>query len=152
VFVINEQEEFLMLSCPRKRSRKAAWETVSGALEAGETVLQGSLREVREELGSDVEVRPLGTVHAYTFHYDSEVRYMISVCYLMAYEAGRVQPGDDMLGSEFRWMPLGELQEVIDSVVVPSYDIWLFERAVELYRLWRHQEIDVLRLGLDAVE
>ena len=35
-----------------------------GALEAQETILEGTLRETREEVGQGVKIRPLGTVHA----------------------------------------------------------------------------------------
>lgn len=47
-----------------------------------------ALREVREEAGPDLRVRPLGVVHASTFAYDDRVRRMISVVYLMAHEGG----------------------------------------------------------------
>ena len=37
---------------------------------------------------------PLGVVHAYTSYDDGYIRYMLSVCYLMAYKGGQVQPRD----------------------------------------------------------
>ena len=46
--LINEQEQILLLNSP---TRRQGWQTVSGALEAGETVQAGTLREVAEELG-----------------------------------------------------------------------------------------------------
>jgi ADP-ribose pyrophosphatase YjhB (NUDIX family) len=46
--IINQLEEILLLSNPR---RKQGWQTVSGALEARETVLDGTLREIGEEVG-----------------------------------------------------------------------------------------------------
>lgn len=149
VFIVNRQEEFLMLSSPKKQTR--AWETVSGALEANETILQGALRETQEEIGVDAKVRPLGTVHAYSFRYDEKIQHLISICYLMAYESGQIRPGDDMLGSQYRWMPLQEIEEIRERIVVPSYDIWLFGRALELYKLWGHQEIDKVQLGIEPV-
>ncbi len=141
-----------MLSSPEKRGRKDCWETVSGALEAGETILEGSLRETSEEIGLDVKVRPLGTVHTYTFHYDNNVQYMISVCYLMEYEGGQIQPGDDMIGSQYRWLSLGEIQAEIEKISVPGKRIWLFKRALGLYRLWKHQSIDLMQLGLNPMD
>ena len=53
----------------------------------------------RTVVGPGVRVRPLGAVHAQSFHYDANVRYMIGLDYLLAYEGGQVEPGDDMLGS-----------------------------------------------------
>jgi len=72
--VVNPAEQILLMYSP---TRKHGWQVVSGALEAEETILDGTLREVYEELGAEVCVRPLGVVHAETFHYDKVVRYML---------------------------------------------------------------------------
>jgi ADP-ribose pyrophosphatase YjhB (NUDIX family) len=133
--IINQAEQILLLSSP---TRKQGWQVVSGALEASETLLDGTLREVYEELGNDIQVLPLGTVHAETFHYDQNVLYMLSTYYLLAYLGGTIQPGDDMQGSAFRWWSADELDD--DKLVFhASAKPWMLRRAVELYRLWRHQ-------------
>ena len=137
VFLVDENERILLLDNVR---RGKGWEVVSGALEAEETVLDAALRELHEELGSDVRVRPLGTVHASTWHYDDNAQYMISICYLMAYDGGPIVPGDDMAGSEYRWWTLAELEKA--SVAIPR-ERWLLERAVELYRLWNGQTVEL---------
>ena len=139
VFIVNERQEILLLAHPR---RKGWWEVVNGALEAGETILACALRETREEAGP-IKVRPLGTLHASTFHYDENVQYMVSLCYLMAYEGGQVQPGDDMAGSRFRWWSLEELADESVRVIVPPDQKWLVRRAVELYRLWKGQAVEL---------
>jgi hypothetical protein len=46
--LVNSDERFLLLFNP---VGDQGWQVVSGALEAGETLLEGTLREVREELG-----------------------------------------------------------------------------------------------------
>jgi 8-oxo-dGTP diphosphatase len=140
VFVVNEREEALLLSHPE---RQGGWEVVNGALEAGETVLEGALRETREEAGPGVRVRPLGTVHVSSFHYDEQVEYMLSLGYLMAYDGGEIEPGSDMAGSAYRWWGLAELEEDDVHLIVPPGQKWLLERAVELYRLWRGREVDL---------
>ena len=140
--VVRADEKTLLLSSPR-RNPDGAWQVVSGALEAGETVLEGTLREVREELGNDVRVRPLGTVHAQTFHYDENVQYMIAIYYLLAYEGGEIQPGDDMLGSQYRWWKVDELSHDNVKIVVPPGQKWILKRAVELYRLWKEQTCEL---------
>ena len=137
VFIINEKEEFLLLAHPK---RGGGWEMVNGGLEAGETVLEGALREAREEAGPEVRLRPLGTIHVSSFHYDEQVQYMLSISYLMAYEGGKVEPGDDMHGSQYRWWRLDELVDGSADVIVPPNPYWLFTRAVELYRLWKDQD------------
>jgi 8-oxo-dGTP pyrophosphatase MutT (NUDIX family) len=42
-FIVNEDERILMLSHPNSAGR---WEVVNGALEHGETLLDGCLREI----------------------------------------------------------------------------------------------------------
>ena len=139
-YVVNKNEEILMLSHPE---RPGSWEVINGALEAGETVLEGVLRETAEEAGPKVRVRPLGTAHITSFHYDPNVRYMLSISYLLAYQNGAVEPGDDMRGSGFRWWKLEELMEESVDVLVPPDQKWVLRRAVELYRRWKDQEVDL---------
>ncbi len=137
---MNEREELLLLSHPR---RPGCWEVVNGALEAAETLLDGVLREVREELGAAVRVRPLGVVHAYTFAYDAYAPYMLSLCYLLAYEGGRVVPGDDMAGSQYRWWTLAQVAAEAPRLIVPGDQTWLLARAIELYRLWHTSSVEL---------
>jgi ADP-ribose pyrophosphatase YjhB (NUDIX family) len=129
---MNDEEKFVLINSP---IRQQGWQVVSGGLEAGETILEGTLREVGEELGAGVRVRPLGIVHAETFHYDERVRFMVSTYTLMAYEGGDIVPGDDMAGSEVRWWTLAELNAA-DVILHPSVKLWLMARVVGLYRLW----------------
>ncbi|MBN1287086.1 MAG: NUDIX hydrolase [Anaerolineae bacterium] len=140
VFVVNRQEQILMLSHPKANG---AWEVVNGALEHGETVLEGALRELGEEAGPDLQARPLGVVHVYTHHYDAKVHGMISVAYLVAYESGEALPGDDMAGSTAGWFDLQTIQSDDFKLLVPRQR-WLFARAIELYRLWRDADIPPL--------
>ncbi len=139
VFIVNEEEKILLLSHPK---RQGWWEVVNGALEAGETILEGALRETREEAGPEVRVRPLGIFHAHSFHFDENVRYMLSLFCLMAYKGGLVQPGDDMAGSQFRWWSWQEISdEKLKIVIPPPGQEWLLQRAIELYRLWKDQDV-----------
>jgi ADP-ribose pyrophosphatase YjhB (NUDIX family) len=138
--IVREDERILLLAHPK---RQGAWEVVNGALEAEETLLEGVLREIREEVGPAVRAHPLGTVHAFTFYYDEHVQYLLSVCYLLAYDGGEVQPGDDMRGSQARWWGLDELADESVRLIVPRDQKWLLQRAVELYRLWKDQSVDL---------
>jgi 8-oxo-dGTP pyrophosphatase MutT (NUDIX family) len=135
VYVVDDDGRLLLLSEDR-----VAWEVVSGALESDETVVDGALREAREELGDAVRLRPLGTVHVSTVHYDSRIRDMIDIGYLFAYEGGAIEPGDDAAGFVYRWWTLEELSSGKVRVSTPQGHEWLFARAVELYRLWREQD------------
>ncbi len=140
VFIVNEEEKLLLLAHPK---RAGGWEPVNGALDAGETILEAAFRETAEEAGLDVRVRPLGVVHVYTFRFDDNVQYMISICYLMAYEGGQIQPGNDMTGSAFRWWSLEELADESVRLIVPRDQKWLLKRAIDLYRLWKDDDEDL---------
>ncbi len=133
--LVNSDERFLLLLNP---AGDQGWQVVSGALEAGETILDGTLREVYEELGPGIRVRPMGTVHLESFHYDSRVRFMLASYYLFLYQGGPIHPGDDMRGSNFRWWSLREL-EAEELQFHPSVQVWMLRRAVDLYRLWREE-------------
>ena len=136
--IVNPGEEILLLAHPQRRW---GWEPINGALEAGETVLAGVLRETREEAGSAVRVRPLGTIHAYTFQLDQQVTHMLGISYLLAYEGGAINPGSDMAGSAYRWWKLEALQDERDLLLPPLDQEWFLERAMALYRLWQDQGI-----------
>jgi 8-oxo-dGTP pyrophosphatase MutT (NUDIX family) len=139
VFVVDAQERILLLSHPRSEGR---WEVINGAYEAGETLLDGALREPREEAGSAIRVAPLGVAHAYIHHYDDSVP-MISIVYLMAYQGGEVIPGADMAGSAVGWFTAAEIDSADFLLLVPVQK-WIAGRAIDLYRLWHDAPIPPL--------
>jgi 8-oxo-dGTP pyrophosphatase MutT (NUDIX family) len=131
-FIVDAEERILMLAQP---TTPDAWQVVNGSLEREETILECVLRETSEEAGEHLRVRPLGVIHACTIHFDANVRYLISIYWLLAYEGGEVTPGSDMAGSEVRWFSVDELESGEVEVLVPGGQRWIFRRAVELYRL-----------------
>ncbi|GAB4509111.1 MAG: hypothetical protein OHK0046_03480 [Anaerolineae bacterium] len=133
--VMDADERLLMLSHPKRPNR---WEVINGALDANETLLQGALREVQEEAGP-IQVRPLGVIHAYTFRYDDNVQYMLSIAFLFEYLGGEVIPGDDMTGSAIRWFSLPELESGTLNFIAPNGLPWIFRRTVELFRMLKGQ-------------
>jgi 8-oxo-dGTP pyrophosphatase MutT (NUDIX family) len=143
--IVDLREQFLLLTSQRRR---CCWESVSGAVEQGETLLDAALREAREEAGPDLRLRPLGVVHASTFSYDARVQRMISVVYLMAYEGGVVLPGDDMRGSSVRWADLDAIESDRLDLFPPLDQPWLRRRTVELFRHWRPQRSVMLQGAL----
>ena len=136
VAIVNDDEELLLLESPR---RPGWWEPVNGGVDAAETLIEAALREVREEAGPEVRVRPLGVVHASTFAYDALVTHVISITFLMAYEGGEVVPGDDMIGSRIRWVSPDAIAAESLRLVPPLDEPWLLRRTVELYRSWSHK-------------
>jgi GrpB-like predicted nucleotidyltransferase (UPF0157 family)/ADP-ribose pyrophosphatase YjhB (NUDIX family) len=147
VSIVNWREELLLLESQR---RPGLWEPVSGAVEHDETLLEAALREVREEAGPDLRVRPLGVVHASTFAYDPRVPRMISVVYLMAHDGGAVVPGDDMRGSGVRWATISVIESDGLRLLPPLDQAWLRGRIVELFRLWKRRPAVELQGHLSA--
>jgi 8-oxo-dGTP diphosphatase len=136
--IFDRDERLLLLTHPRRRG---GWEVPSGAVEAGETVLQAALREAREELGPAPVLRPLGTAHVEMFpYYDASVGDLLSVTYVLACDGGEVVPADDMAGATVRWATLDEIEREALPVIVPAQP-WLRRRALELFRLWRDAEV-----------
>jgi 8-oxo-dGTP pyrophosphatase MutT (NUDIX family) len=146
--IVNRREELLLLESQR---RPGWWEPVNGAVDDGETLLEAALREVREEAGSDLRVRPLGVVHASTFAYDARVRRMISVVYVMAHEGGAAVAGDDMRGSRIRWATAGVIESDGLRLIPPLDQAWLRRRTVELFRLWEPEPAVPLQEPLQSV-
>lgn len=140
VFVIDDRERLLVLSSPR---RPGIWEVVNGAMESGESVLEAALRETREEAGPLVRARPLGAFHVESFDYSPETQKMLSICYLLRYLGGDVQPGDDMQGSAHAWWSLADLAEHRECCVPPLDRPFIATRALEAFRAWRDQEVDL---------
>lgn len=143
--MIDHEERVLLLGSHKREVW--TWEVPSGAVEAGETILEAVARELAEELGPEVRWIPLGTVHAYTFRYDDAVDRMVSVVYLVSYEGGEVAPGDDMSGAEVRWVSPDELDGI--DVAVPSAS-WTLARAVDLFRVWGGEVTPELQPRLDS--
>ena len=145
--IINQNAEILLLNSPHRTN---GWQTVSGGMEAGETVLDGTLREINEELGTAVVVRPLGTLHVESFHYDQENnRYMLAVYTLFEYIEGEIVPGDDMADSKWRWWSLDDFLAEVPTPHVTAKP-WLLHRAVETYPIWRDQPQPPLQPTLEG--
>ena len=128
-FVINQSEEFLLL----KRAGGTTWEIPSGALEFGESPLQGITRELTEELGPAMRFRVLGPVHATRVQLDERIDNLISLGFAVAGLGGAVRPGDDMAGAHYQWVGCKEVAGRRD-IAVPS-DRTLFSDALQIYRL-----------------
>lgn len=137
VFVVDDRERLLVFSSPR---RPGWWEVINGAMEDGEAVLDAAMRELGEEGGAQLRARPLGVFHVESFDYDPTVRRMLSICYLMQYIGGPVEPGDDMEGSHVAWWTPGDVSAHLERCIPPLDHAFLAPRALECFRLWRDRD------------
>jgi class 3 adenylate cyclase len=108
----------------------------------GDSPVAALLREVSEEAGPGLVIRPVGTVHTFLYRFDSAIPAMLSVAYVATYLDGEVLPGSDMAMSEFRWAGLREIESDQLSLSVPSQP-WLFRRALTVHALFKDEQFEL---------
>lgn len=88
---------------------KGLWSLPGGALETGETLEQGVIREVREETGLKVEpVKVLEIFERIIRDADGAAEYhYVLIDYVCRIAGGKLGPGDDV--SRVAWVARGEL-------------------------------------------
>ena len=138
-FLINEADQILVLSHP---ARKGGWEVINGAIDEGEAPAEALLREVAEEAGPEVKIRPVGVVHTFLYRYDALVPAMLSVAYAASYLGGRILPGSDMAMSQHRWVSPAEIDRGAITLLTPAQP-WLFRRAVSVCRMFRDDAVEL---------
>ena len=138
-FIVDADDRILLLSHP---ARQGGWEVVNGAIEAGESPVAALLREVAEEAGPEVSIRPVGSVHTHLHRFDAAVPAMLSIAYVATYLGGEVLPGSDMAMSDVRWSTLAEIERGDVSLLVPSQP-WMFQRAIAVHARFKDDEVDL---------
>jgi mutator protein MutT len=107
--VQDEQGRILLI----RRSDNGKYSVPGGGLEAGETVAQAVVREVREETGIDVEVTELVGVFSNPEHviaYDNgEVRQEFSICFRAQPIGGELRTSEE--STEVEWVRPSELSD-----------------------------------------
>ena len=96
--------ELLLAQRPPGEALAGFWEFPGGKLEAGETALHAVVREVREELGVDVEAIELLAQETHLYPHGLQVVLSFVRC---TAPTGTLQPLD---GQAFRWVLLAEVQ------------------------------------------
>jgi ADP-ribose pyrophosphatase YjhB (NUDIX family) len=137
-FIVNNADEILLLSHPRK----TGWQVVAGAIENSESPRAALLREVAEEIGPDVCIRPVASVHTFLYRYDAAVQAMLSIAYVATYISGKIVPGSDMATSTVRWASSKEIASEKLVLVVPTQR-WIFQRALAVHRLFCNESVDL---------
>ncbi|MCU6709514.1 NUDIX domain-containing protein [Paenibacillus sp. J5C_2022] len=93
----------------------------AGGVEAGESVIEATRREAKEEAGVDIEVGPVAFVYEYAPHLDCSGQYKdtphgLSIIFDCTIVPGSV-PGMPLIPdenqSDVRWVPLSQLDNIV---------------------------------------
>jgi mutator protein MutT len=116
--VIEQHNTFLVTQRPAGTHLAGLWEFPGGKLEQSETHAQCLQRELREELGVDVEV---GDLEFYTAH-----DYSDRTVALYFYRCALAGPPSALLGQQMRWVS----REELPTLGFPPADKELIQRLV----------------------
>ena len=115
--LIRDGERFLICQRPAHKARGLLWEFAGGKVEAGESGQQALKRELREELGVEVEVQEQVA--------DVTYAYPELTVHLTLYGAAIVQGKPQLLEhNDLRWIMLGE---AVDGDFCPADRLFLAE-------------------------
>jgi ADP-ribose pyrophosphatase YjhB (NUDIX family) len=135
-FVVDNFDRLLLFRQPGL----TGWEVISGPMEAGETVPEAMIREIGEEAGPRCVTVYLGVIDTFTFVFDANLPPLVSVCCLMRYRGGEIEPGHDAKDADFQWWDLSRIDDI--DLLVPKGRWDLLTKAVDLSRYLRDARPD----------
>lgn len=90
--------------------KKGKADTPGGFLKPGEEPLEGLRREIREELGVEIQVSFEDFIQSVPHTYGDEGDWVLSLGFAARLESGDVVPADDV--AEARWVTYGDLDDL----------------------------------------
>ena len=104
--VIVENNQVLL----NKHGEDEFWKFCGGQIEEDETSLkEAAIREVKEEMGLDVEILNNDPYFVYTEKEKNGVRISVILAHFLAKRIGEITPGEDI--REWRWIDINNLDK-----------------------------------------
>ena len=120
--IFNSKDEFLML----KSQRAEVWVLPGGGMEKDEDVMGCLRRELREELGDEVQVEILGIAVGCSFTLLQALA--VGLTFVGTYLGGEITLSDEH--EACRWLHLTEMEK---EHISQPYGMDIFRRAAKLY-------------------
>jgi 8-oxo-dGTP diphosphatase len=123
VLVFDASGRVLLIRCVvvRGDGEFEFWLTPGGEIEAGETPAEAAVRELREELGLEVEVRGPVYTEANQYEHQGEMRdnvdfVFVTRCAVDAPELRGVTAEEIAIMKELRWWGVGEIEASTERI------------------------------------
>ena len=99
-----------LVSLRGREPEKDRYDVPGGFLMPGEHPVDGLKREVREELGVEIDVGVEDCISMATHHYGDEGDFVLALGFVARIGAGEIRASDDV--AEVRWVTRDELEDV----------------------------------------
>ncbi len=110
VLIVNDKEETLLMKRgPKSRNLVGYWNKPGGTLEFGEKSEETAKREIKEELGVDIEI--LGKLETTEAFLEKDQQHWISIQYVAKIVGGTPRICEPDKTTEIAWFPLAKLPE-----------------------------------------
>jgi len=107
--VIIENDRILLVKRANEPN-KGKWSVPGGLVRVGESLVDALKREIREEVGVEIEVDDVACVSEEIFR-NGEVRFhYVIIDFFARITHGSVRPGSD--AAEIRWVPIHEVDKI----------------------------------------
>ncbi|MFA5926758.1 MAG: NUDIX domain-containing protein [Patescibacteria group bacterium] len=122
--IVNDKgETLLMKRAAKSKNEVGYWTKPGGTIEFGETVAEAIKREVKEELGIEVELTDFIN---YTDHIIAEEeQHWIAINYAARIIRGKPRIMEPEKAEEIRWFPLDELPDKISQTTIEPAEVYL---------------------------
>jgi len=124
--IINDNNEILLtLRGKKAKNEKGTWEIPGGAIEFGETLEAGLIREVKEEL--DIEIDVLKLIQVCDHLIPTEKQHWVAPSYLCKIVKGKPTIMEPEKCDKIDWFSLEEAQKLKLSIVTKKDIDYLIE-------------------------